>query len=175
MCRLRLSELGLYPGLCSLVSHSAVSLHMVHCMLTQVFLTSTRFSWFFVYITIISYFIMCIYQYIHVISSFLIFFNFLSLPLFPFVRGEVPTSTSSLPHLIVFSTVLCLLSSSSSLPPLLSSSLLSLHSPPISVLASLVSSCPAYATLPLSSVVSHPPFFLCVLPTVVCNFNFFKS
>ena len=45
----------------------------------------------------------------------------LSLPLFLFVRGEVLPATSSLPHLTVFSTVLCLLSSSS-LPPLLPSS-----------------------------------------------------
>ena len=43
----------------------------------------------------------------------------LSLPLFPFVRGDVLPATSSPPHLIVFSTLLCLLSSSSSLPPLL--------------------------------------------------------
>ena len=64
----------------------------------------------------------------------------LSLPLFPFIRGEVLPATFSLPHLLFFSTLLCLLSSSSSsLPPLLSSSHLSLHSPPISVLASLVS------------------------------------
>ena len=41
------------------------------------------------------------------------------LPLFPFVRGEVLPITSSPPHLIVFSILLCLLSSSSSLPPLL--------------------------------------------------------
>ena len=60
---------------------------------------------------------------------------------FPFVRGEVLPATFSPPHLIVFSTLLCLLSSSSSLPPLLPSSHLSQHSPPISALASLVSSC----------------------------------
>ena len=75
-------------------------------------------------------------------------------------------ATFSPPHLLVFSALLCLLSSSSSLPPLLSSSHLSLHSPPISALASLVSSCPALVTLPLSSVVYHPPSFLRVQPTV---------
>ena len=64
-------------------------------------------------------------------------------------------ATFSLPHLLVFSTLLCLVSSSSSLPPLLPSSHLSLHSPPISALASLVSSCPALVTLPLSSVIGH--------------------
>ena len=37
---------------------------------------------------------------------------------FPFVRGEVLPATSSPSHLIVFSTLLCLLSSSSSLLPL---------------------------------------------------------
>ena len=37
----------------------------------------------------------------------------LSLPLFPFVRGEVMPATVSLPHLLVFSTLLCLVSSSS--------------------------------------------------------------
>ena len=42
--------------------------------------------------------------------------------LFPFVRGKVLPATSSPPHLIVFSTLLCLLSSSSSLPPLQPSS-----------------------------------------------------
>ena len=42
----------------------------------------------------------------------------LSLPLFPFVRGEVMPATCSLPHLLVFSTLLCIVSSSSSsLPP----------------------------------------------------------
>ena len=53
----------------------------------------------------------------------------LSLPLslslsssFPFVTGEVLPATFSPPHLIVFSTLLCLWSSSSSLPPLLPSS-----------------------------------------------------
>ena len=44
---------------------------------------------------------------------------------FPFVRGEVLPATFSLPHLIVFSTLFCLLSSFSSLPPLLPSSHLS--------------------------------------------------
>ena len=58
----------------------------------------------------------------------------LSLPLFPFISGEVLPATFSPPHLLFFSTLLCLLSSSSSLPPLLSSSHLSLHSPPISVM-----------------------------------------
>ena len=72
-------------------------------------------------------------------------------------------------YIIRFSTLLCLLSSSSCLPPLLSSSHLSLHSPPISVLASLVSSCPAHVTLPLSSVVFHRPSFLRVQPTVICS------
>ena len=51
--------------------------------------------------------------------------NILTLPLFPFVRGEVLPATLSPPHLLVFSTLLCLLSSSSSLPPLLPSSHLS--------------------------------------------------
>ena len=37
---------------------------------------------------------------------------YLSLPPFPFVRGEVLPATFSLPHLIVFSTLLCLMSSS---------------------------------------------------------------
>ena len=87
---------------------------------------------------------------------------------FPFVRGEVLPTTSSPPHLIVFSTLLCLLSSSSSLPPLLHSSHLSKYSPPISALASLVS-CPSQVTLLLSSVGCHPPSFLRVLPTVVCS------
>ena len=91
----------------------------------------------------------------------------LSLPLFPFIRGEVLPETFSPPHLLFFSTILCLLSSSSSLPPLMSSSHLSLHSPPISVLASLVSSCPAHVTMPLSSVVFHRPSFLRVQPTVI--------
>ena len=95
--------------------------------------------------------------------------NSLSLPRFPFVRGEVMPATFSLPHLLVFSTLLCLVSSSSSLPPLLSSSHLSLHSPPISALSSLVSSCPALVTLPLSSVIGHPPSFLRVQPIVICS------
>ena len=88
---------------------------------------------------------------------------------FPFVVGDVLPATFSPPHLIVFSTLLCLFSSYSSLPPLLSSSHLSSHSPPISALASLVSSCPADVTLPLSSVVCHPPSFLRVKPTVICS------
>ena len=41
---------------------------------------------------------------------------------FPFIRCEVLAATFSPPRLIVFSTLLCLLSSSSSLPPLLPSS-----------------------------------------------------
>ena len=85
---------------------------------------------------------------------------------FPSVRGEVLPATFSPPHLIVFFTLLCLLSSSSSLPLLLSSSHIS---PPISALASLVSSCPPHVTLPLSSVVCHPPSFLRVQPTVICS------
>ena len=56
------------------------------------------------------------------------------------------SATSSPHHLIVFSTLPCLLSSSSSLPPLLPSSHLSQHSPPISALASLVSSSPPHVT-----------------------------
>ena len=83
---------------------------------------------------------------------------------FPFVRDRVLSATSSPPHLIVFSTLPCLLSSSSSLPP--SPLRLSQHSPPISALASLVSSCPPHVTMPLSSVVCHLPSFLRVLPTV---------
>ena len=93
----------------------------------------------------------------------------LSLPLFPFVRGEVLSATSSPPHLVVFSTLLCLLAYSSSLPPLLPSSHLTEHCPPISALASPVSSCPAHLTLTLSSVLCHPPSFLRVLPIVVCS------
>ena len=96
-------------------------------------------------------------------------FLHLSLPLFPFIRVEVLPVTFALPHLLFFSTLLCLLSSSSSLPPLLSSPHLSLHSPPTSVLASLVSTCPAHVTLPLSSVVFHRPYFLRVQPTVICS------
>ena len=45
-----------------------------------------------------------------------------SLPLFPFVRGEVLPATSSPLHMIVFSTLFFLLSSSSNLPPLMTSS-----------------------------------------------------
>ena len=80
----------------------------------------------------------------------------------------LPPNTFSPPHLLFFSTLLCLLSSSSSFPPLLSYSHLSLHRPPISVLASLVSPCPAHVTMPLSSVVFHRPPFLRVQPTVIC-------
>ena len=88
---------------------------------------------------------------------------------FSLYQGEVLPATFSPPHLLFFSTLLCLLSSSSSLPPLLSSSHLSLYSPPISVLASLVSSCPAHVTMSLSSVVFHRPSFLRVQPTVICS------
>ena len=81
-------------------------------------------------------------------------------------------ATSSPPHQIVFSTLLCLLSSSSSLPPLpgrLIHISLNTYSPPISALASLGSSCHPDITLPLPSVVSHPPSFLRVLPIVACS------
>ena len=88
---------------------------------------------------------------------------------FPFVRDRVLSATSPPPHLIVFSTLPCLLSSSSNLPPLLPPSHLSQHSPPILALASLVSSCPPHVTMPLSSVVCHLPSFLRVLSTVVCS------
>ena len=63
--------------------------------------------------------------FISLVEVFLTFHQPLSLPLIPFVRGEVLNATSSPPHLIVFSTLICLLSSSSSLPPLLPSSHLS--------------------------------------------------
>ena len=46
---------------------------------------------------------------------------------------------------------------------------ISLNSPPISSLVSLVSSCSPQVTLPLSSVVCHRPSFLRVQPTVVCS------
>ena len=85
------------------------------------------------------------------------------------------SATSLPPHLIVFSTLPCLLSSSSSLPPLLPSLHLSQHSPPISALASLVFSSLAHVTMPLSSVVCHLPSFLRVLPTVVCSSSFSLS
>ena len=49
----------------------------------------------------------------------------ISLPVFPFVRGEVLPATFSPPHLLVFSTLLCLLPSASSIPPLMPSSHLS--------------------------------------------------
>ena len=58
-------------------------------------------------------------------SSILHRTNSLSL-FFPLSGGEVLPATSSPPHLIVFSTLLCLLSSSSSLHPLLQFSHLSL-------------------------------------------------
>ena len=86
----------------------------------------------------------------------------LSLPLFPFIRGEVLPATFSLPHLLFFSTLLSLLSSSSSLPPLLSSSRLSLHSPPISVLASLASSCPFSPLLIIMLVTFQSLSFACI-------------
>ena len=82
-------------------------------------------------------------------------------------QGAAHTSSPS--HLILFSTLLCILSSSSSLSLLLPSYHLSKHSDPISVLASLVSSCPPHVTLLLSSIVSHPASFLRVLPTVICS------
>ena len=60
----------------------------------------------------------------------LIIFSFLSLFLFSlYIRGDVLPATCSPPHLIVFSTLLCLLSSSPSLPPLPPSSHLSLGLP----------------------------------------------
>ena len=93
------------------------------------------------------------------------YINVLSLPLFPFVRDEVLLATSSPPHLIVFSTLLCLFFFQSSSSP----AFLTSHSPPISALASLVSSCPPHVTLPLFSVVCHPPSFLRVMPTVACS------
>ena len=71
------------------------------------------------------------------------------------------------PHLLAFSTLLSLLLPVSLLSCLLHISLT--HSPPISVLASLVSSWLALVTLPLSSVVCHPPSFLRVQPTVICS------
>ena len=124
----------------------------------------------------------------------------LSLPLFPFVGGEVLLATFSPPHLIVFSTLLCLVFffQSSSSPAFLTSLFfgyisyyhrgirhrvltnqrdrsyvyavvsLAAGGPPIPALASLVSSCPTHVTLPLSSVVCHPPSFLRVQPTVIC-------
>ena len=88
---------------------------------------------------------------------------------FPFVMDRLLSATSPPPHLIVFSTLPCLLSSSSSLPPLLPSPHLSQHSPPILALASLVSSCPPHVTMLLSSLICHLPSFLRVLPTVVCS------
>ena len=86
---------------------------------------------------------------------------------FPFVRDRVLSATSSPLHMIVFSTLPCLLSYCSSLPPLLPSSHLSQHSRPIS--ASLVSSSPPHVTMPLSSVVCYLPSFLLVLLTVACS------
>ena len=85
---------------------------------------------------------------------------------FPFVRGEVLPATSPPPHLSLFDPPLSLVFffQSSSSPAFLTS-----HSPPISALASLVSSCPLHVTLPLSSVVCHPPSFLHVQPTVICS------
>ena len=93
--------------------------------------------------------------------------NSLFLFLFLHLSGVIVVlpATSPPSHLIVFFTLICILSSSASLPPLLTSS----HIPPISELASLVSSCPAHVTPPLSLVVCHPPSILHVLPTVVCS------
>ena len=92
----------------------------------------------------------------------------LSLPLFPFVRGEVLPATSSPPHLIsLFHPPPYLFFFQSSSYPAFLTSLLTQS--PISALASLVSSCPPRVTLLLSSVVCHPPSFLRALPTVVCS------
>ena len=89
---------------------------------------------------------------------------------FPFVRGNVLPATFLPPHLIVFSTLICLLSSSSNIPPLLSCSHPSSHSPASLALAFIVSSsCPTHVTLSVSSVVCHPPSFLRVQRTVVCS------
>ena len=60
----------------------------------------------------------------HYIQLYIIYI-YIYLALFPFVRAEVLPATSSPPHLIVFSTVICLFSSSSILPALLPSSQLS--------------------------------------------------
>ena len=84
------------------------------------------------------------------------------------VRGEVLPATSLLPHRRVFSILVCLLPSSSSLPPLLSSSQIAFNT----VLTSQPwppSPSPRNVTLPLSLVICHPPSFLRVLPTVVCS------
>ena len=100
--------------------------------------------------------------------------KYLSLPLFPFFRGEVLPATSSPPHLIIFSTLLCILSSSSSLPPLLAafltcfltqSSHLSLGLPRFllpcslnstalfgSLSSAILSTCPAHCSLLLTSL-----------------------
>ena len=85
----------------------------------------------------------------------------LSLPLFPFVRGEVLPTTSSPPHLIVFSTLLCLMSYFYSLPPLLPSSSLLTQSSHLSIdLPRLLLPCSRNSA-------AHPPSFQRVLPTVV--------
>ena len=112
-------------------------------------------------------------------------------PLFPLSGVRCCPQLCHRPHLIVFSTLLCLLSSSSSLPPLLSSSHLSSHSPPISALTSLLpcsrnyaallgslssailSTCPAHCNLLLTVSLSNssalpslpltPPFFACLV------------
>ena len=106
----------------------------------------------------------CVYTYVSRVKDYI----YISSP-FPFVGGDVLPATFSPPHLIIFSTLLCLFSSYSNIPPLLSSSHLSSHSPRISALASLVSSCPTDVTLPLSSVFCHPPSFIRVQPTVICS------
>ena len=45
----------------------------------------------------------------------------------------------------------------------------SLHSPPISTLTFLVSSCPPHVTLPFTLIVCRPPSILRVLPAVACS------
>ena len=83
---------------------------------------------------------------------------------FSFVRGDVLPATSSQPHLIVFVTLLFLLSSSSIIPPLLSSSHLSYHSPPISALASLVWHKTVKGTFPITGI----PVILFTMRDIYC-------